>query len=163
MREDIQTGTSPKLALQRYLFIFYLHYDAYPAILTADHATFKSGIEDTRRASAGVARRFTPHERKFMGETCFRIASQYVGLFVMGQNPYRLIKLNRHSTKLTKELIADIVLHESVEGDVGAILKVCASLPVAMTMLRHQKGTFGLEDIVKVAYTYSVGKTEGVL
>jgi hypothetical protein len=93
----------------------------------------------------------------------FYVATKYVGLFVMGRNPYRLIKLNRHSIKLTKELLADIVIHPQIEGEIGMMLKVSEHLETALMVLKHQKGTSSLDQIVDVAHAYTVGKTEGLL
>ena len=80
-----------------------------------------------------------------------------------GDKRYRLIKLNGHAMRLTKELIAEIVLDPQVEGEVSMILNVCHSLPVALTMLKNRKGMFSFKEIVKVALTYSMGEAEGLV
>jgi hypothetical protein len=129
---------------------------------TDNRVKYRGMVEEGRQAKSANPRRFTPAEHKFLWEKCFQVASQYLGVYTMWRNPYRLMKLNSHSIKLTKELIADVVMFPKIMGEVDLVLKVCDSLLVALTTLKRQKGTFSLEDIVRVAYAYTAGKTDAI-
>jgi hypothetical protein len=100
-------------------------------------------------------------ELNMLWETCYQVAAQYVGLFIMTRNPYRLVKLNKKSIDLTKRLIAALFLRTA--GEAAMIARVSSNLNVALHVLKHQKTIFTLDEIVGVAHAYTMGKTEAMV
>jgi hypothetical protein len=70
--------------------------------------------------------------------------------------------VNKHSIRLTKELVSSILLHPEIQGQTDMVLEVCENLKVAFNVLKYQGDNFCLEEIVTVAFAYTEAKGKGI-
>jgi hypothetical protein len=81
---------------------------------------------------------------------CYTAAEQYLGIYTAMRDPWRILVKHKWAPRLTKQLLAEVILKAS--GEHKMIVRMSMVLVVAVEQLKHESCTFSIEDIAERAY-----------